>query len=59
MNQGDTIITPVKNLLAELAESLSLPAKWKGKDIGYIIKESKHRYFKSRKIQRNKIVQNF
>ena len=40
---------PAKNLLAELAGSLSLPYRWKGKDIDSIIKEPKQRYFKNRK----------
>lgn len=47
---GKIIIAPVKNLLAELSGSLSLPEKWKGKDIDYIIKESKLRHFKSIRI---------
>ncbi len=50
MNQDYAIIAPVKNLLAELAGSLSLPEKWKEKGIDSIIKESKHRYFKNKKI---------
>ena len=47
---GRIIIAPVKNLLAELAGSLSLPNRWKGKDIDSIIRESKRKRFKSRNI---------
>ncbi|MBI4089761.1 MAG: AbrB/MazE/SpoVT family DNA-binding domain-containing protein [Candidatus Levybacteria bacterium] len=47
---GRIIIAPVKNLLKELAGSLSLPKTWKGKDIDSIIKESKQRHFKSKNI---------
>lgn len=47
---GTIIISPIKNLLVQLAGSLSLPEKWKGKDIDSIIKESKRRHFKSIKI---------
>ena len=45
---GKIIIAPVKNLIAELAGSLSLPNRWKGKDIDSIIRESKQRHFKSK-----------
>lgn len=47
---GRIVISPIKNILAQLAGSLSLPEKWKGKDIDSIIKESKRRHFKSIKI---------
>ena len=47
---GRIIIAPVKNLLAELAGSLSLPDRWKGKNIDSIIRESKQRHFKSKNI---------
>lgn len=47
---GRIIIAPVKNLLAELAGSLSLPEKWKGRNIDPIIKESKRNHFKSKHI---------
>lgn len=47
---GRIVITPVKQLLTELAGSLSLPKEWKGKDIDFIIEESKRKYFKSKNI---------
>lgn len=47
---GKIIISPVKNLLTELAGSLSLPNRWKGKNIDSIIKESKRAYFKNKNI---------
>lgn len=47
---GKITIVPFKKLIMELAGSLSLPEKWKGKDIDFIIKESKYRYFKNKKI---------
>lgn len=42
---GRIIITPVKQLLSELAGSLSMPAKWKGKDIDSIVQEAKRDHF--------------
>lgn len=47
---GKIIIVPVKTLLEELAGSLSLPKEWKGKDIDYIIKESKRKYLRRKHI---------
>lgn len=47
---GRIIIAPVKNLLTELAGSLSLPQEWKGRNIDYIIKESKRKHFKNKNI---------
>lgn len=47
---GKIIISPVKNLLTELAGSLSLPNRWKGKDIDFIIRESKRKHFRNKNI---------
>lgn len=47
---GKIIISPVKNLLMELAGSLSLPNRWKGKDIDSIIRDSKQKHFRSKNI---------
>lgn len=47
---GRITITPMKKMVMELAGSLSLPKKWKGKDIESIITEAKYNYFKKKKI---------
>lgn len=47
---GHIVITPAKQLLTELAGSLSLPNRWRGKDMNLIIEESKRKYFKSKNI---------
>lgn len=47
---GKIIIASVKNLITELAGSLSLPNRWKGKDIDSIIRESKQKHFRSKNI---------
>jgi AbrB family looped-hinge helix DNA binding protein len=47
---GQIIITPVKQLLNELAGSLSLPNKWKDKDIESIIQDAKQEHFKSKDV---------
>jgi len=52
MNRYYTNISPVKNLLAELAGSFSLPKKWKGGNIDSIIKKSKHTYFTNKKLDK-------
>lgn len=44
---GSLIITPAQKLVYELAGSLTLPKKWKGKNIDEIIEESKKSYFKT------------
>jgi AbrB family looped-hinge helix DNA binding protein len=45
---GSIIITPAKQLLSELEGLLSIPKKWKDKDIDDIIKQSKTEYFKKK-----------
>lgn len=47
---GKITISPMKKIVMELAGSLSLPKRWKGKDIDSIIRESKYKYFKNKKI---------
>lgn len=42
---GRLIITPSQYLVYELASSLPIPKKWKGKDIDRIIEEAKKEYF--------------
>ena len=46
---GRIVLTPVKKLIAELSGSLSVPNKFKGKDIDLIIKEARASHFKSKK----------
>ena len=47
---GKIVLTPIKKLIAELAGSLSIPDKWKGKDINVIIQEAKSQHFQDKKI---------
>lgn len=47
---GRIIITPTKSLIEELAGSLSLPKKWKGKKINEIIQDAKKEHFKKKGI---------
>lgn len=47
---GKITVTPMKKMIMELAGSLSLPKRWNGKDINSIIRESKYKYFKNKKI---------
>lgn len=47
---GKITIAPMKKMIMELAGSLSLPKRWKGRDIDSIIRESKYKYFKNKKI---------
>lgn len=46
---GRIVLTPIKQLLAELAGSLSIPDKWKEKDIDVIIQDSKTSHFQNKK----------
>ncbi len=46
---GRIVLTPIKQLLAELAGSLSIPDKWKGEDVDMIIKDAKSSHFRSKK----------
>ena len=45
---GRIILTPIKQLIEELAGSLSVLDKWKGKDIDVIIQEAKAQHFRSK-----------
>lgn len=47
---GRIILTPMKQLIEELAGSLALPEPWKGKDIDEIIKKAKQDYFQNKKV---------
>ncbi len=47
---GRIILTPMKQLVEELAGFLAMPEKWKGKDMDEIIKEAKQEYFRDKKI---------
>lgn len=43
---GKIILSPASGLINELAGSLKMPAKWRGKTPEEIIDESKEKYFK-------------
>lgn len=45
---GSLIITPVEKIIEELAGSIKLPDKWKGKEVDEIIEEAKDEYFKNK-----------
>jgi AbrB family looped-hinge helix DNA binding protein len=47
---GRIVITPVKQVLTELAGSLSMPAKWKSKDIDAIIHDAKAQHFQKKNV---------
>ncbi len=47
---GRIILTPMKQLIEELAGSLAVPENWKGKDMDEIIKGSKQEYFQNKGI---------
>lgn len=47
---GRIILTPIKQLITELAGSLSIPEKWKEKDIDLIIQEAKAQHFQNKKV---------
>ncbi|MBI2086259.1 hypothetical protein HYT74_02875 [Candidatus Daviesbacteria bacterium] len=42
------MLTPAEKLIEELAGSVPMPKKWKGKDIDTIIEEAKEEYFKEK-----------
>ncbi|MCL5675708.1 MAG: AbrB/MazE/SpoVT family DNA-binding domain-containing protein [Patescibacteria group bacterium] len=46
---GRLVLTPAEMLIEELAGSLKMPKKWKGKSLDRIIEESKKEYFKKNK----------
>lgn len=45
---GRLILTPAEKLVEELAGSVPLPERWKGKDIDEIIEEATEDYFKEK-----------
>lgn len=45
---GRIVITPLRQLVEELAGSIAIPKKWKGKDIDSVIEEAKEEYFLSK-----------
>jgi AbrB family looped-hinge helix DNA binding protein len=45
---GRIIITPLRQLIEELAGSIDIPKKLKGKDIDEIIHNAKDNYFRSK-----------
>lgn len=47
---GSLKITPAERLVEQLAGSVPMPKKWKGKDIDEIIEEARNEYF-SKKYQ--------
>ncbi len=47
---GRIILTPIKQLVTELAGSLSIPEKWKGKDTDTIIQEAKAQHFQHKSV---------
>jgi len=44
---GRIVLTPMKQLVEELAGSLATPERWKGKDLDIIIKKAKQKYFRN------------
>ena len=46
---GKVVITPAENLVEELAGSLKMPKKWKGRSMEEIIEKSKREYFSESK----------
>lgn len=42
---GRLILTPAERLVEELAGSVPMPKKWRGKDIDKIIEKAKNEYF--------------
>ena len=45
---GRLLITPAERLVEDLAGSVPVPKKWKGKDAREIIKEAKNAYFQKK-----------
>lgn len=45
---GKIVIIPMRKLVEELAGSVPVPEKWKGKDIDEIIRDGKDEYFKNK-----------
>ena len=46
---GKVVITPAEDLVEELAGSLKMPKKWKGRSMEEIIEKSKREYFSESK----------
>lgn len=47
--KGKLVITPLSSLVEKLSGSLEIPNRWRGKDLGTIIEESKKEYFSKKK----------
>lgn len=45
---GTLILTPAEKLVENLAGSVPIPSKWRGKNADEIIEDSKNEYFKSK-----------
>lgn len=45
---GRLILTPAERLVEELAGSVPMPAKWKGKKLDRIIDDARDEYFKEK-----------
>lgn len=45
---GSLKITPAEKLVEELAGSVPIPAKWRGKNLDRIIEEAKNEYFQEK-----------
>lgn len=45
---GRLILTPAERLVEELAGSVPMPRKWKGKNLDKIIEEARDEYFKDK-----------
>ena len=45
---GDILITPVEKFVKDLAGSVKVPSRLKGKDIDAVIEESKIKYFQNK-----------
>ena len=49
---GRIILTPMKQLVEELAGSIEIPQELKGKDIDQAIRQAKEIYFKTRYVEK-------
>lgn len=45
---GRLILTPAEKLVEELAGSVPMPTKWRGKNLDHIIEEARDEYFKEK-----------
>lgn len=48
-DKGHLLITPAERLVEELAGILTMPKKWKSKNLDQVIEDSKKEYFRNHK----------